>query len=322
MANLPVALGRLGGQYARHTQATKNFPVVYRAFATTAFTIKPVQPSVSEQTLFVVGLNQGKFFGQDGAEEGLKLLERISEHDSQYTLLFGLSQKDLDYLEDEHEVEGGRLTPSRQLAHKLHGEFVPMMQAAKIDKRSRIALSRPLKTTQGHTAWRLWKNPREAVRLYRLYWHRNTYNDVAKYKFWSEKLPSASHVFFAETAEVIVIRTLEQIIADRKKGIASSIVLTLRNEHFPVVAERLKHYLAEDAAWSLDDPNTPQKLQMHAANLIKDVPDVTCLLVLFYLGVPLAALHQMAFLCAYLSTFGVLQGVSSQDLNFVAGNRD
>merc|ERR1740123_2101757 len=82
---------------------------VHRNFATTVFNVKPRPGEVgAEQTLFVVGLNEGKFFGQDGAEEALKLLERIAEHGpqgSEYNLLLGLSDRDLAQLEADHKVK-------------------------------------------------------------------------------------------------------------------------------------------------------------------------------------------------------------------------
>jgi hypothetical protein len=293
-----------------------------RNFASTAITIKPPGPSVKEQTLFVVGLNRGKFFGQDGAEEGLKLLERVADHSPEYSLLFGLTEQDLDTLEEEYVVQGSRLTPSRELVAVRNGEFVPMVQAAMVDKRPRQALARPLRTTQGHVAWRLWKNPSECLRLFKLVRRRKEFKDAALYKFWSENLPLASQVYFAETADLIAIRTVEHLIANRQNGVGGCTILIVNSELFGVLVERLKSYVADDATLQIGDPKLSEQLQKHAMDLTKDVPDMTPLLVLIYLGIPLLALHQLALFCEYLYTFRLARPDSGQEYDLVTGNRE
>ncbi|OLP93183.1 Retrovirus-related Pol polyprotein from type-2 retrotransposable element R2DM [Symbiodinium microadriaticum] len=68
----------------------------------------PAQNSTPEQTLFVAGLNEGKFFGQDGAEEALKMVERIADHSPKYTLLFGIPERRYENLEQDHRTKDGR----------------------------------------------------------------------------------------------------------------------------------------------------------------------------------------------------------------------
>lgn len=293
-----------------------------RCFATTAFTVRQAGPSASEQTLFIVGLNKGKFFGQDGAEEGLKLLERIADHHPEYHLLFGLNEKELSNLEDQYQVQGGRLTPSRDLALVESGEVVPIMQAGMVDKRPREALGRSLKTTQGHVAWRLWRTPSEALRLYRLFWRRKNYTDAAKFRFWTENLPRAAHVYFVESAELIAVRTVEHLIVEQQKGRTGSTVLTVSGELFAPVVDRCRHYLGEDAVEKLDSPALSKQLKETAAAACQDVPDMTPFLVLIYLGFPMLALHQALLFCEYLYITGVYNRTSGQDFDLVTGNRE
>lgn len=278
--------------------------------------------SSPEQTLFVVGLNRGKFFGQDGAEEGLKLLERVADHHPEYNLLFGINAKELDSLEENYKVKGGRLTPSRDLALVENGEVVPIMQAGVVDKRPREALGRALKTTQGHVAWRLWRNPREAIRLYRAFWKRKGHEDAARFRFWSEHLPMASHVYFGETSELIAIRAIEHLMAERHKGRGGATVLTVRNEVFSSVAERCGHYLTEEMVEASASPNFSKELQQNASALTKDVPDMTPLLVLIYCGFPLLVLHQVCLFCEYLYVRGVVEQSNGQEYDLVTGNRE
>jgi hypothetical protein len=278
--------------------------------------------SSSDQTLFIVGLNKGKFFGQDGAEEGLKLLERVADHHPEYHLLFGLNEKELDRLEEDHQVKGGRLTPSRDLAQAENGEAVPIMQAGMVDKRPRRALGRALKTTQGHVAWRLWRNPREVLRLLLVFWRRKQFKDAVSFKFWSENLPLSAHVYYGESAELIAIRTTEHLIAERQKGSPGSTVLTVRSEVFASVAERCRHYLNEDAVEMLADSKFQEELKQNASYLCKDVPDMTPLLVLIYAGLPILLLHQVVLFCEYLYVIGVERQSTGQEFDLVTGNRE
>lgn len=294
-----------------------------RSFATTVFNIPASGPSAPEQTLFVVGLNKGKFFGQDGAEECLKLLERVAEHNPEYHLLVGLNDKEMSVLEEEHKVKNNRLTPSRDLVLTENGEVVPIIQAGMVDKRPCQSLGRALKTTQGHVAWRLWRNPREAIKMYRLFWRRKEHKDAARFKFWSENLPLASHVYFGETAELIAIRTTEHLITQRNAGVASTTVLTVRNEVFASVAERCRHYIGEDEEGlkKLSDPEYSAELKQNAGYLCKDVPDMTPLLCLIYIGFPLLALHQVMLCCEGLYVTGSTESDGS-DFGSVTGNRE
>lgn len=312
-------LGQSSTSLASASSATVLRP---RGFATEAINVRSSSGKKNDQTLFIVGLNSGKFFGQDGAEEGLKLLERVAEHHPDYHLLFGLNEKEFALLESEHQVKGGRLTPSRDLATVKDGEVVPIMQAGVVDKRPRHALGRSLKTTQGHVAWRLWRNPREAIRLYTLFWKRNQHKDTARFKFWSENMPLASHVYFGESSELIAVRTTEHIIAERRKGKPGSTVLTVKNEVFASVVERCRHYLSEEEQVAqLDDHKFSEGLKEKAMALCKDVPEMTPLLVLIYIGFPLLAIHQVMLFCEYIYVKGSEEG-SGSDFEFVTGNRD
>jgi len=295
------------------------------SFATTAFTLKASGPAAPEQTLFVVGLNGGKFFGQDGSEECLKLLERVADHQPDYHLLFGLNAKEFSRLEEDYQVKGGRLTPSRELTTVEDGEVVPILQAGKVDKRPCSALGRSVKTTQGHVAWRLWRNPREVMRLYWVFWRRKNYKDAARFKFWSQNVPLTSHVYFGESSELIAIRTVEHLISQRREGKGGSTILTVRNDVFASVAERCGHYLGdEETVAQLADPAFSEVLKDHAAALVKDVPDMTPLLVLIYLGFPLLFLHQVALFCEYLLSRDSAPDRKSGGAEFdlVTANRD
>lgn len=273
--------------------------------------------------MFVVGLNQGKFFGQDGAEEGLKLLERIAEHNSKYTLLFGLSDRELAELEDEYRVKDGRLTPSRDLHLVRNGEVVPMVQAGLVDKNPRRAIGRSIKTTQGHVAWRLWRNPREMIRIYWTFWKRKGHKDAARFRFWSQHMPLASHVYFVESAELIAIRAVEHLLAQRNQGKGGSTVLTVSNEIFVSVNDRLKYWIEEVGMDKLSTPEYAKTLRDTAADLSRDVPDMVPLLVAFYGGMPLLLLLQVYLSAEYLYTnFGIAQVSSGSEYDLVTGNRD
>lgn len=303
------------------TMETKACP--RRAFATTAFNIRASGPSAPEQTLFIVGLNKGKFFGQDGAEEGLKLLERVAEHNPDYHLLFGLNEKAFSELEEAHKVQSGRLTPSRDLVLVEHGEVVPIMQAGVVDKRPRRAIGRAVRTSQSWVALWLWRNPREAVKLYWLYWRRKDYKDAAAFKFWSEQMPVCSKRYFGDLAEIITVRTVEHLIAERRNGRRGTTVLTVSNEVFALVAERCGHYLGQDPAEKLADPDFSEDLKAKAAEACRDIPDVSPFLVLIYLGFPLLVVHQVFLICEYFYTSGGQPSMASgQEFDLVTGNRD
>ena len=294
----------LAGAFARSCRQVRVprllVPREPRGFATNAFTV-PSRDSTPEQTLFVVGLNEGKFFGQDSAEEALKLVERIAQHNSEYTLLLGVPERRLAEMEEFHkvgrcvcvcflggypfwggvqsetnreshflgvlrkdththtawisisflvslknlnlflatglflskerksELHGGlplpfpqvkqqRLTPSRELEGSLHCEMIPIMQAGMVDKRPRKAVGRSVYTDQTHVAYMLWKQPREAVRVYWAFWRRKQYKDLEARKFWSKYFPVASRCYFEERAQIIAIRATEHVMALRKQN--------------------------------------------------------------------------------------------------------
>merc|ERR1711924_19407 len=161
------------------------------------------------------------------------------------------------------------------------------------------------------------------LQLYWLWRRRKDYKDASRFKFWSQHVPLASFVYFGEAAEIICIRTVESLIADRLQGKGGSIVLIVRNELFGSVVERLRHYLAdENAALELQNPDFSRQLREHATALCQDVPDLTPLLVLIYLGLPILALHQSMLICEYLYTVCVYRQQSGQEFDLVTGNRD
>lgn len=257
-------------------------------FSTAAFTL-PAHNQAPEQTLFVVGLNEGKFFGQDGAEEGLKLLERVADHHKEYEVLFGLNEKELARLEDDYRVRNNRLTPSRDLEGVTFGEVVPVMQASIVDKAKRRAMGRPLKTTTSHVAWMLWKHPREALRLYWAYWKRNEVKDAARRKRFEPYFPNASYAYFDERAQVIAINSLERLLAVRANGRQGTFVLVLGNDIFEIVAQNLRDMLGEDGLRKLLTPNSPflKELRERATHLRADVPDLTPVLIFVYACIPI-----------------------------------
>jgi len=262
----------------------------HRNFASTALTVRGLG-AAPEQTLFVVGLDEGKFFGQDGAEEGLKLLERVAEHQSGTQILFGLTEKDLAAIEEDYKVKNQRLTPSRELEGARNCEMIPIIQAGMVDKLDRLALGRPLKTTQGHTAWQLWKHPREGINLYWAYWRRKDHRDAAQYAFWSKHFPVCSHSYFDERAEIIAIRAVEHLMAARSRSQGGSTVLVVHNELFGLVSQRLGLMLDDDAPRKLTSAEFSQHLRDRAVELCADIPDLTPLIIFVYLGIPLAVLH-------------------------------
>eukprot|EP00933_Yihiella_yeosuensis_P039482 TRINITY_DN33528_c0_g1_i1.p1 TRINITY_DN33528_c0_g1~~TRINITY_DN33528_c0_g1_i1.p1 ORF type:complete len:332 (+),score=55.69 TRINITY_DN33528_c0_g1_i1:72-1067(+) len=260
------------------------------AFATTAFTV-PAHNNAPELTLFVVGLNSGKFFGQDGAEEGLKLVEHVASHSPEYTLLFGLSERDLAFLEEDHKVTRGRLTPSRELEGKRLCEHVPLIQAGMVDKRPRRALDRSLKITQNHVSVLLWKNPREAVQIYWAYWKRKKYTDAARKKFWKEYFPESGHAYFEDRAELITIRAVEHLAAQRKQGLGNTAVLTVNNELYELVVVALGKLLDKEDPGKLTSQEFLRELRRAASEICADAPDLTPLLVFVYGIMPVIVLQ-------------------------------
>jgi len=248
--------------------------------------------------------NERKFFGPDGAEEGLKLLERIAEHSTDYQLLFGLSEKQLGTLAEDHVVKNNRLTPSRQLETVENGEFVPIMQAGMVDKRPRLATDRDWRTTQSFIASQLWTHPREAFQIYWTFSKRNDVKDAARYSFCTTYFPHTSREYFQERAELMAIRTVESVLAGRKEGRGCrTTVLTVSNDVFNLVAGRLKELLDEKALHQLSTEESMIERRDRAEKLCRKVIDVTPLLMFVYVGAPLLLLQQVYLAMTHLGAF-------------------
>eukprot|EP00929_Paragymnodinium_shiwhaense_P103063 TRINITY_DN66348_c0_g1_i1.p1 TRINITY_DN66348_c0_g1~~TRINITY_DN66348_c0_g1_i1.p1 ORF type:complete len:393 (+),score=80.19 TRINITY_DN66348_c0_g1_i1:56-1180(+) len=271
-----------------------------RSFATSAITL-PADGEKPEKVVFVVGLNTGKFFGQDSAEEALKLLERVADHDMEYQLLFGLTDRDLRQIEEDHDVGHSRkLTPSRDLEKNRNCEMIPVVQAGMVDKRPRRALDRDLKTTQSHVAWRLWRTPAEAFKLYWFMWRRHKLKDAERYRVLSSNFPISSKMYFDERAELMAIRTVEQLATDRSQGNAGTTVLVVNNELHYVLTEQLERLLKEPQKIGTMDYS--EELRNRASDLAIEVPDLTSLIIFIYLGLPLLAFQQGYLFVEYLTT--------------------
>eukprot|EP00747_Dinoflagellata_sp_TGD_P163680 gnl/TRDRNA2_/TRDRNA2_182622_c0_seq1.p1 gnl/TRDRNA2_/TRDRNA2_182622_c0~~gnl/TRDRNA2_/TRDRNA2_182622_c0_seq1.p1 ORF type:complete len:349 (+),score=57.39 gnl/TRDRNA2_/TRDRNA2_182622_c0_seq1:73-1047(+) len=290
---------------ARRTPAAR----VQRSFATSVFNVKVGVENITragvtekslEQTLFVVGLNEGKFFGPDGSEEALKLVEQVAEHDPEYELLFSLTEKELTALQEDHDIGiNRRLTPSRDLEGEKLGEFVPVMQAGMADNRPRRALGRALRTSHARVAWQLWQRPREAVQIYWMFWRRKEYKDGAKYKFALKHLPVASHYYFVERAELVAVRSVEHLLINHVQGKGGTTVLTVSNDIYDLVAERLRLILDEDVADKFGSMDFSRTLKERAMELTRDMVDMTPVLIFVYIGIPLLIGHQIYLASQY-----------------------
>jgi len=280
-----------------------------------AFTV-PARESAPEQTLFVAGLNEGKFFGQDGAEETLKMVERVAEHSPQYTLLFGIPERRLAGMEQEHKTKQGRLTPSRQLEGLRHCELIPVMQAGMVDKRPRKAIGRSVYTDQVHVAWMLWKHPKEAVNIYWAFWRRKNYKDAEARKFWKTHFPASAPCYYEERAHIIAIRAVEHLMALRNKDLSHATVLVVNNDIYDLVIQYLSEYIGKDAPEKFKTQDFSRQLRDTAEQLCQDVADLTPVLVFVYGILPLCVL-QFIFLAGqyYLKKSGLLDDLfpSRQD---------
>lgn len=236
-------------------------------------------------------MNEGKFFGQDSAEEALKLVEHVATASPEYTLLFGISEHDIADIESEYKVKNGRLTPSRELEGKPFCEHVPIVQAGMVDKRPRRAVGRFYRTTQSHISWLLWRNPREAVNVYWAYWRRKQYKDMEKRKFWSKIFPESATAFFEERAELIAIRATEHVAALRAQESRSSTVLVVNNDIYDLVLQHLSETLGKDAVEKLNTQKFSRKLRERAGDLCQDIIDLWPLLFFTYFMVPLCVLQ-------------------------------
>jgi len=253
-----------------------------------------------------VGLNTGKFYGKDGAEEGLKLLERITEHGQKFSLLFSMTEKELKELEEDHKVDPrrGKLTPSRDLEHERNAEMIPLIQAGMADKSPRRALSRTIRTTQGRVTWALWKTPRECLTMYWAYWKRKQFKDVERRAFASLHFPMASHMYYGEASELVAIRATEHMIIEHLQGNGGATLLVVQNELFDPVVARLKLTFDEDALKKMSDAEFARGLRERASELTREYPDLTALLVFLYCGLPMLLTQQGYLAVEYLITGG------------------
>jgi len=283
-----------------------------RRFASTVFNVKPRPGEPGpDQTLFVVGLNKGKFFGQDSAEEALKLLERIAEQKGPtYQLLLGIHERELREIEDSHKVKNDRLTPSRELEGERNCEMIPIVQASMVDKCPRRALGRILRETQSHVSWLLWKHPREAVQLYWAFWKRKEYKDAEARKFWKQHFPISSHAFFDEISELVAIRSVELLAASHVQGKEGTFVLVVNNMFYEPLTERLRLMLDEDVNSKLESTDFLRNIRDRATELCLQIPDLTPVLVFMYIGVPFL-IAQFFYLGAeyYVKKAGVVDEV-------------
>lgn len=253
-----------------------------------------------------MGMNSGKFYGKDGAEEGLKLLERITEHGQKFSLLFSLTERELQEIEEDHKVDPrrGKITPSRDLEGQRNCEMVPLVQAGMADKASRRALFRSVRTTQSRVTWALWKTPRECLTMYWAYWRRNQYKDVERRAFASLHFPVASHMYYGEISELVAIRATEHMVIEHVQGNQGATLLVVQSELFDPVVARLKATFDEDGAKKIKDAKFSAHLRERAAELTREFPDLTALLVFVYLGVPMLLTQQAYLLIEYLITDG------------------
>merc|ERR1711879_1124449 len=108
---------------------------------------------------------------------------------------------------------------------------------------------RPIRTTQGHVCWQLWKHPFEAVHLYWAYWRRKDYKDAACQRFWSQHFPICASAYFDENAELIAIRSVEHMAASvgqGKSGSGHSMILVIGNDIFSLVCDHLRRTLGDE----------------------------------------------------------------------------
>mmetsp|Transcript_58374 Transcript_58374/g.107757 ORF Transcript_58374/g.107757 Transcript_58374/m.107757 type:complete len:319 (+) Transcript_58374:115-1071(+) len=234
----------------------------HRAFATAVFNLPQTKSSAREQVLFLLGLNEKKFFGKDSSEEGLKLLERIAEHDSKYHLLLGVPPLTLEHVTKNHLVKDRRLTSSRKLEAEVYGEMIPLLQASMLDSRPRFALDRPKRITAERLALELSKLPREGARVYWAWFKRNTHKDAMMYEFWSKHFPVCSEAYFNQRAEHIALSALEHIVETRAKGHSGSALLVVNNDIYALVTEVLQRELAADAKLDSSDCKTRRQKKL------------------------------------------------------------
>lgn len=263
-----------------------------RCFATSAYSVK-ASGTFQEQSVFLIGLNEGKFFGQDSAEEGLKLMEKVSDYDPEYELGIGLSETHFQVIEEDHKVTGKKLTPSRDLESSRDCEFIPLIQAAMVDRRPRRALSRDIRFDQARVSWKLWQNPRETVNLYWAIWRRKSYKNAESYRFWSKHFPISADAYFGQRAELISLRAFEQISHMRRRGQGKTLIVAVSNDIFGLVHERLNSMLGQDASERLASPEHMRTVNDRAAELCKGYHDISAFILFVYFFLPFFVLRNL-----------------------------
>eukprot|EP00403_Amphidinium_massartii_P043959 CAMPEP_0178438624 /NCGR_PEP_ID=MMETSP0689_2-20121128/35695_1 /TAXON_ID=160604 /ORGANISM="Amphidinium massartii, Strain CS-259" /LENGTH=314 /DNA_ID=CAMNT_0020061045 /DNA_START=35 /DNA_END=975 /DNA_ORIENTATION=+ len=277
MATTPLPAGRRLSALVRRPGC--RWQAFQRRFATTVFNIPPSKPSSQEQVLFLLGLNEKKFFGRDSSEEGLKLLERIAEHDAQYTLLLGISPALLKHVEANHAVKDRRLTSSRKLEKEEGGELIPLIQASSIDSRPKVALDRPRKITGERLCQRLCYTPSEGRHIYWAWFSMRQYRDAAKYEFWHKYFPTVSLPYFEQRAEHIALKAIEHLATQRAKGREGSALLVVGNDLYALVAEVLKKELTGDPSDALSSKELAKYRQERLLDLDTERHQIEPLLV-------------------------------------------
>jgi len=290
-----------------------------RHFATTVYNLPPTRSAAQEQVLFLLGVNEKKFFGKDSSEEGLKLLERIAEHDSRYHLLLGLPPLTLEHLHKTYPVKNGRLSSSRTLEADLYGELIPLLQASALDERPKFALDRPKRTTAERILLKLTTMPREGLRVYWAWFKRNKYKDAASYEFWHKNFPVCSEAGFEQRAEHIALKALQHIVDQRAKGHSSSALLVVNNDIYALVAAVLRKELAVDAALDSSERTSQRTAQLQELTGEKfPLQPLVFHVAFIYFGLPALLLGNVLVLVEYfcreaVSTLWQSEGEDDRD---------
>jgi len=261
-----------------------------KCFATATFSC----PGKREQTLFVVGLDSQKFFGQHGSEEGLKLLERVVTRDEAYDVLVGLSERDMTVIKRDFEVKDNKLTPTRELEKENHAEFIPIIQAAMMDKRSIIPISRLIEITQANIGGYLWSRPRECLNLYPALWRRRKVkHDAIKIReLWTQFTPAAAYAYYGEVPEIVSARAATHLSnrANDARGKLGVSVLVVDRGIFDPIVERLKLILDGKSAQDIASAEFARPLRERAEVLCREPGIDLCPLIAFiYAGLPFLA---------------------------------
>jgi len=290
-----------------------------RRFASSFFRVKAPEKGAHEHAFFVIGIDRNKFFGQDAAEEGLKLLERLVEQDPHYHLVFGLTNASLSQIQDTHHPNNRRLTPSRELENKVHGEFVPLVQAGIIDERPRTAVARDNSLRSNRTCWELLMRPREAVHAYWALWQWKKHVNAQGREFWLRHFPAAANAYFNESAEAIAIQAVDYVANRYRTGKSGSTVLFVNNDVFAPCVEHLERYLGgspQEVVARVNDENLKRELQARA-DMIRTVmtahPSPFAYLLFIYAGIPLFFFHFFCYATFYLFWNPTWKGFDERD---------